>query len=193
VAETVVSQNKVRFSGENPFLRLKEAASGPDTTVCALWRAYFSSFGRGHALFIRSDATDDRVVVLSDNERLLRFVQEIEAILRPPFGDTSLAFTKASFSMEGDPTGTYREIAKGAGIEVELTWHDLYGAFLISVEPGNDVAGDWGVGSCMVPAKRAELTVNGRKARGKAFPEPMAGQACSTAALAFAENWYRAD
>jgi len=193
VAESVVNPNKVHFSGENPFLRLKLSASGPDTTVCALWRAYYSPAGAGHALFIRSDATDGEILILTDNEALLRWLQQIEALLRPDFGNASLPFANATLATAGDTRDTYREIAKAPGADVELSWNGLGGGFLISLEPGNDIAADWGVGSFMLPARSAALTVNGRKARGTAFPELMAGKDSSTAALAFAENWYRAD
>ena len=192
MAEAVVSPHVVEFSGENPFLRLKGTSDGEDTTVCALWRAHHCVAGPGHALFVRSPATDDKVLILTDNEKLLRWVQKIEALLRPPFGDETLPFTIASFSHEGDTLTTYHEIAKAPGLDVVLSWSGLGGGYLISLEPGNDIAGHWGVASFMLPAQSGELVVNGRKAPGSAFSEPMAGKASSTAALAFAENWYRA-
>lgn len=193
MAESVVSPNTVYFSGENPFLRLKASASGPDTTVCALWRAHHCVAGPGHALFVKSEVTDGKVLVLTDNEALLRWVQKIEALLRPDFGNEALPFTKASFSRAGDTLTTYRELASAKDLAVELSWSGLGGGYLISLEPGNDIAGDWGVASFMLPARQGELTVNGKKAAGGAFPELMAGKASSTAALAFAENWYRAN
>ena len=164
VAEPVVNPNKVHFSGENPFLRLKLSASGPDTTVCALWRAYYSPAGAGHALFIRSDATDGEILILTDNEALLRWVQQIEALLRPDFGNTSLPFTNASFAHAGDTRDTYRETAKAPGADVELSWSGLGGGFLISLEPGNDVAADWGVGKLHAP--RPERRVDGQRPQG---------------------------
>ena len=191
-ATSVVNPNKVVFTGQNPFLRLKASSEGPDTTTCAFWRAHLSPEGPGHALFVQSDATDGRVIVLSDNTGFTRWVQRIEAILRPPFGDPALPVMPSSFTCTGDPRSSLTErVETGEGI-IELAWSELYGPFLISLEPGNDLIGDWGVSSCMIPARQASLSVYGRKAAGKPFPEPMAGQDCSTSALAFAENWYRA-
>jgi len=192
VAESVVSSHSVQFSGENPFLRLKRQPDGPDVAVCALWRAYFSPAGRGNVLFVRSPITQDRVLVLSDNEDLFRWVQRIETLLRPAFGDTGLNCEKAVFSTGGDARSAYVEHATSQVNDIRLTWRDFGVPFLISLEPGNDIAADWGVASCMVPALSAELSINGRLEAGQAFPEPMAGQDCSTSALAFAENWYRA-
>jgi len=141
---------------------------------------------------VKSDATDGDILILTDNEVLLRWVQQIEALLRPEFGNTKLPYLEASFSRDGDTRTTYCETATAPAAAVELRWSGLAGGFLISLEPGNDIAGDWGVSSFMLPAGSAELIVNGRKAVGAAFPEPMAGKDSSTAALAFAENWYRA-
>jgi hypothetical protein len=191
--ESVVNPARVKFTGQNPFLRLKRTKGTADTTTCAFWRAHLSPAGPGHAVFVQSDATDGKVLVLSDNESLARWLQQIEAILRPPFGDKGLPIAMASFSSSGDPRSVYAEHVRAADVTLELAWGDLYGPFLISLEPGNNVTADWGVSSCMIPARWATLTVNGRKAAGQAFPEPMAGQDCSTSALAFAENWYRAD
>ena len=192
MAQSVINPNRVYFTGQNPFLRLKQVPEGPDTTTCAFWRAHLSPVGPRHALFVRSDVTDGEVVLLSDNDDLARWLQQIEAILRPPFGDKNLLVRKASFSSSGDARNIYGEHIESAGSTLELTWGDLYGSFLISLEPGNELVGDWGVSSCMIPARWATLSVNGRKANGKVFSEPMAGQDCTTSALAFAENWYRA-
>lgn len=191
MATSVVNPNKVLFTGQNPFLRLKASADSPDTTTCAFWRAHLSPAGPGHALFITSDVTDGKVLVLSDNTDFARWVQQIEAHLRPPFGDQSLPIEPARFTCSGDPRSSWSERVEAARGVIEMTWSELYGPFLISLEPGNDIAGDWGVSSCMIPARSGSLTLFGRKASGAAFPEPMAGQDCSTAALAFAENWYR--
>ena len=58
---------------------------------------------------------------------------------------------------------------QGARTDIVLSWSGLGGGYLISLEPSNDIAGDWGVASFMLPAQSGELTVNGRKAPGSAF------------------------
>lgn len=191
MAESIVSPHALQFTGENPFLRLKRSPDGPDTTLAAFWRARHSPAGPGHALFLRSDATDGKILILSDNEGLLRWVQGIEAMLRPEFGDRSLPFLPADFAQEGDTLSVWREVATAGAAKVELAWSGFGAGFLISLEPGNDLVGDWGVSSFMLPAGAASLRVGGRPADGRAFSEEMAGAPSSTAALAFAENWYR--
>jgi len=52
-----IDPNKVQFTGENSFLRLRNEADGPETTVCAHWRTLISPAGPGTCLFLRSDAS----------------------------------------------------------------------------------------------------------------------------------------
>ena len=41
--------NQVRLTGENSFIRLLEAADGPQLTRVSHWRILFSPAGAGHA------------------------------------------------------------------------------------------------------------------------------------------------
>ena len=49
---TAIDPNKVHFTGENSFLRLRTEADGPETTVCAHWRTLISPAGPGTCLFL---------------------------------------------------------------------------------------------------------------------------------------------
>ena len=94
--------NEVRFTGENSFIRLFEKKDAPMTTRASHWRSLFSPGGQGHALFLKSDLTDDQVLVYSDNIALVRYLQEeIESLLFPEFGDQSLPVIDAIFTRSG--------------------------------------------------------------------------------------------
>ena len=122
---STVDPNQVRFTGENSFLRLKDSADGPDTTVCAHWRCLYSPAGGGHALFVRSEAIGDTIMVFSDNPQLARFLQQIEALFRPFFAEPALPIVEAEFSRDGDYRSAYSEIVESAEGRIQLTWREL--------------------------------------------------------------------
>ena len=186
---SLVDPNQVRFTGENSFLRLKDSAEGPDTTVCAHWRCLYSPAGGGHALFVRSGAIDDEVKVFSNNPGLARFVQQIEALFRPFFAAPDLPIVESTFAREGDYRTAYSEIVESAEGRIQLTWRDLGEPFQIAIPPGSDMTGSWGVFSCLIPAAAGEASILGRTPAGTPYPEDMDGHPSSTSCLAWSETW----
>ncbi len=189
---TPIDPHQVVFTGENSFLRLKVDRNGPDTTICAHWRALFSPHGPGHVLFIRSDATDGRVKVYSDNVEFARWTQGLEEVVnRKLFADKSLPIVRASFSRSGDTRTGYSENADSAEGKIVLTWRDIGAPYILRVEPNNPMTGPWGVYSCLIPAGAASLTVNGRSAAGATYPEAMAGHPSGMSCIAWSETWLK--
>ena len=72
-----------------------------------------------------------------------------------------------------------------------LTWYDFGEPFIISVPPGSVLERPLGWSSVFVPARRAQLTLNGRVATGQPFPEQRGDRMSSTAGLALSETWVR--
>ena len=142
---TAIDPNKVHFTGENSFLRLRTEAEGPETTVCAHWRTLISPAGPGTCLFLRSDATGDEVKLYADNIGMARWLQgELEAMLNPPFADTAMPIAEAAFSREGAFRETYREIVDSADGRIELSWSDMGEPFQLRLPPDNPDTGPWG-------------------------------------------------
>jgi hypothetical protein len=188
---TPIDPNKIHFTGENSFLRLKTESNGEETTVCAHWRALISPGGPGTCLFLRSDATDNEVKLYADNVEMARWLQELEAILNPPFSDKSMPIAQATFSREGAFGGTYKEIVDTPDGRIELRWSDMGEPFQIRLAPDNDSTGPWAVYSCLIPCRSAVLEVSGRTAAGAPFDMPLAGHPGSSCCLAWSETWLR--
>ncbi|MSO74670.1 MAG: hypothetical protein EXQ99_05920 [Alphaproteobacteria bacterium] len=187
---TPIDPHQVAFTGENSFLRLKVDADGVETTTCAHWRALYSPHGPGHVLFVRSDATDGRIKVYSDNVEFARWAQILEGVVnRKPFADPSLPVVSARFSRTGDSCAGYSEIAESAEGRVVLSWREIGAPYIFRVEPNNPMTGPWGVYSCLIPARAASLSVNGRSAAGATYPEAMAGHPSSMSCIAWSETW----
>ncbi len=187
-----VDPNKVHFTGENSFVRLKTDPAGEETTVAAHWRALITPGGPGTCLFLRSDATDGAVKLYADNIDMARWLQaELETILNPPFADTTMAIAEATFAREGTFGGTYREIIDGPDGRITLSWSDMGEPYQLAVAPNNDVTGPWAVYSCLTPCRSASVDVAGRAAAGAPYDMPMSGHPSSSCCLAWSETWLR--
>ena len=184
--------NEVRMTGENSFIRLHTEQDGSMTTRASHWRVLLSPGGSGHVLFLKSDLTDDEVRVYSDNIAAARWLQdEIESMLFPEFADQSIPVIDAVFGRSGEGLSFWTETVESEDESIILTWYDFEEPFVIRVQPGATPGRPHGVYSCFVPAKRAQLTLDGTPAGGVVLPEERDGRASSTACLAWSETWVR--
>jgi hypothetical protein len=184
--------NQVRLTGENSFIRLLRQQGGPQTTRVSHWRVLWSPGGPGHALFIKSDVTDDEVRLYSDNIALARWLQEeIESLLFPEFADQSVPVIEAQFSKSGDGRSFWTETVESDEDAISLTWYDFIEPFMLVVPAGSAPGRPHGVYSCFVPARKAQITVNGDVAEGQVIQEMRGDKKSSTACLAWSETWVR--
>ena len=189
---TAVDPNKVQFTGENSFLRLKADPAGEETTVCAHWRTLISPAGPGTCLFLRSDAIGGEVKLYADNVGMARWLQgELESILNPPFADTSMPIAEAAFSHDGAFRSTYREIVDSADGRIELSWSDMGEPFMLTLPPDNPDTGSWAVYSCLTPCRTATLDVAGSRAEGAPYENTLGGHPATSCCLAWSETWLR--
>lgn len=184
--------NQVRLTGENSFIRLLRQQGGPQTTRVSHWRVLLSPGGPGHALFIKSDVTDDEVRVYADNIALVRWLQEeIESLLFPEFADQSVPVVEAAFSKSGDGRSFWTETVESDEDTILLSWYDFLEPFMLVVPAGSAPGRPHGVYSCFVPARKAQITVNGDVAEGQVIQEMRGDKKSSTACLAWSETWVR--
>jgi len=71
-----------------------------------------------------------------------------------------------------------------------LTWWDLMPPFILTMPPGT-MNRPLGVYSTFLPAKNAQISVNGQASSAKVFPQERSGRASSSAVLAWSESWTR--
>jgi hypothetical protein len=184
--------NQVRLTGENSFIRLLETQDGPQLTRISHWRILYSPAGEGHVLFIQSELTDNAVRIYADNEGVARWLQgEIETLLYAPFADQNLPVVEAAFSRSGDTRSSWTEHVNAEGAEIALTWTDFGEPFMLTLPAGSVAGRPHGVYSCFIPARQASVSVNGRTAAGKPFPQQRGDKQGSSACLALSETWVR--
>ena len=182
---------RVILNGENPFIRLSDAPGDPFTTDASLWTVTYSPEGAGHALFIRSELTDGRWRIYSDNAGMVSWLQAtVQGMLNPETAGGGIAVVEAGFSRHGDVQSSWTQTVRSDADEIVLAWSDLMDPLLMAHErPTRLPERKYGVSVVMIPAREAGVTVNGRKASGRVWPCKYDGQPFSTASLAFSESW----
>ena len=179
------------MTGENSFIRLQSEGSDSDVTRASHWRVDFSPGGQGHALFLKSDLTDDQVRIYTDNIAVARYLQEeIESSLFPEFSDVSIPVIEAVFSKSGNVNSFWTEDVESEDDSVLLTWYDFIEPFIFHSQP-DSAAGSLGVCTCMIPARRAQVTLNGATAEGVPSADESEDILSSSACLALSESWLR--
>ena len=185
----MVDPNDVVMTGENSFVRLSNdgGKTFPDRT--SHWRVLWSPAGQGHVLFIESPLTGKAPRIFADNAGVARYLQRtIEVMLHKPFADESLPVTDADFSRTGNSLSTVEERVVSAREEILLTWWDLMTPFILTMPPG---AGGrpLGVFSTFLPARSAQLSVNGEAGTGKVALLDRFGKPSSSCCLEWSESW----
>ena len=184
-----VDPNDVLMTGENSFIRL--SADGGETMSDRLshWRVLWCPAGAGHALFAKSELTDDQVRIYSDNIAVARWLQrEIETLLFPAFADTEIPVIAAAFERFGDAHSATVELIESDDETLRMTWHDFVEPFVLNMPPGSD-GRPIGVFSTFFPALGAQISLNGRFAGGRPWAETRGDRPSSSAVLAWSETW----
>jgi hypothetical protein len=185
----MVDPHDVVMTGENSFIRLSGDGGKTIEERVSHWRVLWSPAGQGHALFIESSLTGRGPRVYADNAGMARYLQRaIEALLWKDFANEALPVIPAAFSRAGDALSTMEERIVTRDEEIVLAWWDLMKPFVLTMPPGA-MNRPLGVYSTFIPARSAQLSVNGRAASAAAFPMERFGRPASSCCLAWSETW----
>ncbi|HSU05983.1 MAG TPA: hypothetical protein VLI93_10440 [Acetobacteraceae bacterium] len=185
--------NRVILTGENPFIRLSPSDSNDFTTNASFWRILLSPAGAGHVLYVKSELTDDKWRIYSDNIAMTRWLQAtVQGMLNADLRDQTIPVSDARFSKHGDARDFWTERLDGPDGELALTWYRIGEPLLIHTQPNADPTRPYGVCTVLIPALGAQFTRNGTAAKGLAWPREREGRPFSTSALAFSESWTEA-
>src|SRR6478672_347408 len=118
--------NVVIVTGENPFIRLSPTDSDDYTTNASFWRIIFSPAGPGHVLYLKSELTEKRWRIWSDNIAMARWLQTtVQGMLNAELSDTTIPCADATFSKAGDVSYFWTEYVKAHGEDISLTWFNI--------------------------------------------------------------------
>jgi hypothetical protein len=187
---SVADPNKTILTGENPFIRLSSKDGEPNSTDASFWRIIFSPAGPGHVLYLKSELTDGKWVIYSDNIAMARWLQStVQGMLNAELKDLDIPCFDAEFDKSGDPRYFWTEHVTTETDDISLTWYDIGEPLMIHTQPGPPPARPYGVNTVLIPALGARLVVNGEQASGKPWKREREGRPFSTCALAFSESW----
>lgn len=185
-----IQPGKIILNGENPFIWLHETEGGPRTTEASIWTITYSEKGAGHILLIKSELTENKWRIYTDNHEVARWMQTtVQGMLNPETADQSIPIFDAEFLRNGDVRNSWTQTVKSSQDEIIMEWYDIKEPILVQDEKISEPGRPYGVSAVMIPAGNAQLTLNGQKASGKVWPMDLNGHPFSTAALAFSENW----
>jgi hypothetical protein len=205
MADPIVFDGTVEWSGENPGISLKATPDGPFVVLASFFRVVLSPHGRGHVLVLmqsphEANPDDERAnYCLHDNEALARYlVTDNEFVsyfgaFKGLAGLGGLVYRRLdSVEASGDPASTYSETVRAGYLDVRLTWSGLGDPFCFALPPDKSATGKHHMPSLFVGCQGATVMVNGRALSGKPVAREMAGRTITTAMLAFSETWIRA-
>ena len=187
---SVADPNKLILTGENPFIRLSPTDGAPNTTNASFWRIILCPAGPGHVLYIKSELTDDRWRIYSDNIAMARWLQStVQGMLNAELADQTIPVIDAEFSKSGDARDFWTERLVTTEEEIALTWYSIGEPLLIHTQPNAEPGRPYGVCTVLIPALGARLSRNGIQEVGRPWPREREGRPFSTCALAFSESW----
>jgi hypothetical protein len=192
-----VKDGAVAVIGENPGIRLAVKEGALPTTSVSFWRVLQSPAGAGHVCFLTSDiegdgATPDDVrVAFADNEKLAEYVAiKLMTAFDKGYGEQPFPLKVARFERGGDTVTAWRETIRAADVTVELVWRDFHEPFVIESRAGVP-HNPYTILSTFIPARSADVFINGKRAAGAPTPRMRGSRQSSTAFLAFAETWLK--
>ena len=190
---SVADPNRVILTGENPFIRLSKKDGDPNTTNASFWRIIFCPAGPGHVLYLKSELTENRWRIYTDNIAMARWLQStVQGMLNAETADAAIPVLEAQFSKSGDSRDFWTERVVTRDEEVALTWYKIGDPLLIHTQPNAEPGRPYGVCTVLIPALGARLSRNGIEAAGQPWPKEREGRPFSTCALAFSESWTEA-
>ena len=190
---SVADPNKTILTGENPFIRLSKKDGDPNSTDASFWRIIFSPAGPGHVLYIKSEVTENRRLIYSDNIAMARWLAStVQGMLNAETKDPATPVIDAEFSKSGDPRYYWTERVKARGEDIALTWYDIGEPLMLHTQPNQVPGRKYGLNTILIPALGTRLVRNGVQASGQSWPRQREGRPFSTSSLAFSESWTEA-
>ena len=123
---TTVDANRVILTGENSVIRLSTKDSDTFTTNATFWRVLSSPAGPGHVLYLKSELTEARWRIYSDNIAMAHWLQStVIGVINTELLDRTIPVTDAQFSKSGDARDFWTEQLDARDEQIVLTWYEL--------------------------------------------------------------------
>jgi len=159
----------VILTGENSVIRLSHNNSDSFTTNSTFWRILSSPGGSGHVLYLKSELTEARWRIYSDNIAMARWLQStVLGAINADLLDLTIAVIDAQFSRSGNTRDFWTEYLDTGNEQIVLTWYEMGEPLLVHTQPNSIPGRPYGMCTVLVPALGARLT--GTASRPKVGP-----------------------
>ena len=189
-----VKVGKAYVSGENPVIRLLDKEGGTALTVASFWRVIWSPVGQGHVVHVTTGdgkSAGDLRLAIADNLKLHDYlVTQILGIFDKTYLERPFTVVQGTCRSSGDTLKEWKETCKSDKHTIELAFRDFYEPFQLDT-PVAGPRNPFGVTSFFIPAKSADVIINGKRASGNVYPRMRGPKQSSTAFLAFSESWIK--
>ena len=187
---STVDVNRVLLTGENSVIRLCTEDSDNFTTNATFWRILSSPGGAGLVLYLKSELTEARWRIYTDNIAMARWLQSsVLGAINTELRDPTIAMIDAQFVRSGDVRDFWTERLDTRDEQIALTWYRLGEPFLVHTQPNTIPGRPYGMCTVLIPALGARLTRNGIEAKGQPWPRDREGHPSSTCVLGLCESW----
>jgi hypothetical protein len=187
---STVDVNSVIVTGENSVIRLNKIDSDAFTTHASFWRILTSPAGPGDVLYLKSEVTEDRWRIYSDNIAMARWLQStVVGAINAELRDPAIPVADAEFNRFGNARDFWTERLDASDEQIALTWYGLGEPFLVHTQPNSMPGRPYGMCTVLIPALGARLTRNGIEVEGRAWPRDREGRPSSTCVLGLCESW----
>ena len=187
---STVDVNSVIVTGENSVIRLSNNDNDAFTTQASFWRILTCPAGPGDVLYLKSELTEDRWRIYSDNIAMARWLQStVVGAINAELLDPAIPVVHAQFSKSGDARDFWTERLDADDERIALTWYKLGDPFLVHTQPNSVSGRPYGMCTVLIPALGARLTRNGIEAKGRPWPRDREGRPSSTCVLGLCESW----
>jgi len=123
---STVDANRVILTGENSVIRLSNNNSDTFTTNATFWRILSSPGGSGHVLYLKSELTEARWRIYSDDIAMARWLQStVLGAINAELLDLTIAVTDAQFTRSGDTRDFWTECLDTGNEQIVLTWYEM--------------------------------------------------------------------
>lgn len=190
----------VDWTGDNPFLYLKEDPAGDWSSLSLFFRITASDHGVGHLALVVEDpygAADSGAVRvgLTDNVPLARFLlEEFVAkfvLFRPCTHLPALELIDGAVFETARGASDWVETARAGDRSIELSWTGLGTPFAVDVQAPDSGTGAHEMFSVFRIASSAAVTVDGRRLPGATVERDFLNGPSQSAAMALSETWVR--
>jgi hypothetical protein len=111
--------------GREPFLRLSSKDGDPNSTDASYWRIIHCPMGPGHVLYLKSELTQGRWRIYSDNIAMARWLQKtVQGMLNAEL-KMSRFRSPMPHSQVGRPALFLDRTRSATDAEIALTWYDI--------------------------------------------------------------------